>query len=101
VAHEATLSSTIPGMATALLAFRDEREATVATNGHQPPRTPRAVVISRWLARRLPRLAAVRSALCHLGAAGAGTAAVWLQWGTPAGLGATAVSLVALDLLAD
>ena len=87
-------------MATVLTAFRDERQGQIATNGHRPPRTPVAISLARWLARRLPRLAAVRRILCHLAAAVCACSAVWLTWGLAAMLAAAAVSFVALDLIA-
>lgn len=87
-------------MATVLTAFRDERQAAAATNGHRPARTPLAVSLARWMARRLPRLAAVRRILMHVAGLACGCGAAYVWWGLGALLAAMAVSFITLDLIA-
>lgn len=84
-------------MVTALSEFRTTRTEQGTTNGHRPRRTSPSVLLARWLARHLPRLAAVRTLLLHVLAAACVVYGVFLILG----LGAMFVVLAAVLLLGD
>lgn len=84
-------------MATALGEFTRTRSEQSTTNGHRPRRISPSVLLARWLARHLPRLAAVRTLLLHVLAAACLVYGVFLVLG----LGAMFVTLAAVLLLGD
>ncbi|MGW6502954.1 hypothetical protein [Nonomuraea angiospora] len=75
-------------------AFRTERQAAAS----RPPRTPLTIRAARFLARRMPRWAALRTLLLSLAGFGMLTAAAW-QLHTAAGLAVGGISLLVLEAL--
>mgnify|MGYP000683231453 CR=1 FL=1 len=76
--------------------FTSERATRAARP--KPPRTPYTVRAARWLARRLPRWAAVRTAILSISGFGLLTTAAWTVH-IAAGLAAAGISLLILEAL--
>jgi hypothetical protein len=77
-------------------AFRVERRTRTATV--RPPRTPYTVRAARWLARRLPSWAAIRTATLSTTGFGLITAGAW-QLHTVAGLITGGVCVLIVEAL--
>lgn len=77
-------------------AFRVERRARTAAV--RPPRIPYTVRAARWLARRLPSWAALRTLLLSVAGFGMLTAAAWTLH-LAAGLAVGGISLLILESL--
>lgn len=83
-------------MTTFIEAFHTERAAAARTP--RAPRIPLTVRAARWLARRLPTWAALRTLLLSLAGFGMLTAAAWTLH-VAAGLAVGGVSLLILESL--
>ena len=81
-------------MTTFTEAFRTERAARTT----RAPRIPLTVRTARWLARRLPAWAALRTALLSIAGFGLLTAAAWTLH-LAAGLAVGGISLLILEAL--
>lgn len=96
--REPTERGSIPPMATTFRqAYTAER--SISTNGHRPQRIPFLVALGRFAARRLPRWAAIRSAVLQVAAVVCAVAGIAILWGIGPALLAACPGLFILEAL--